>query len=173
LHGQRAAERHQELLLVSVCIQSQRYRAAVADARNFSSEHPNASHSRLLLAGLGDFPEAVDELERAFSVQRQRAPGLASRRAGRPRLRRSHTSLLPHIDLGGTRVTDLAERLGVSKQAASQLVDDLEAIGVKSASTAITTGVRSPFTMVVKASPSAATEPSPGTRRRCSPRPPG
>jgi DNA-binding MarR family transcriptional regulator len=49
---------------------------------------------------------------------------------GRTRLRRSHTSLLPHIDLEGTRVTDLAERLGVSKQAASQLVDDLEQLGV-------------------------------------------
>lgn len=49
---------------------------------------------------------------------------------GRVRLRRSHTSLLPHIDLDGTRVTDLAERLGVTKQAASQLVDDLEQLGV-------------------------------------------
>lgn len=49
---------------------------------------------------------------------------------GRPRMRRSHTALLPHIDLGGTRVTDLAERVGVSKQAVSQLVDDLEAAGV-------------------------------------------
>jgi DNA-binding MarR family transcriptional regulator len=49
---------------------------------------------------------------------------------GRVRLRRSHTSLLPHIDLAGTRITDLAERLGVSKQAASQLVDDLEQLGV-------------------------------------------
>jgi len=49
---------------------------------------------------------------------------------GSVRLRRSHTSLLPHIDLAGTRVTELAERLGVTKQAASQLVDDLEQLGV-------------------------------------------
>jgi len=42
----------------------------------------------------------------------------------------SHTSLFPHIDLEGTRVSVLAERLGVTKQAASQLVDDLEAMGV-------------------------------------------
>ncbi|MEY2933157.1 MAG: hypothetical protein RL033_3906 [Pseudomonadota bacterium] len=54
----------------------------------------------------------------------------AARESGRPPLRRSHTSLLPHIDLAGTRITDLAQRLGVSKQAASQLVDDLEALGV-------------------------------------------
>ena len=49
---------------------------------------------------------------------------------GTARLRRSHTSLLPHIALEGTRITDLADRLGISKQAVSQLVDDLEAYGV-------------------------------------------
>jgi DNA-binding MarR family transcriptional regulator len=53
-----------------------------------------------------------------------------ARERGAPRLRRSHTSLLPHIDLEGTRVTDLAERVGVTKQAVSQLVDDLEQLGV-------------------------------------------
>ena len=51
-------------------------------------------------------------------------------REGAPRLRRSHTALLPHIDLEGTRVSVLAERLGVSKQAVSELVDDLEQAGV-------------------------------------------
>src|SRR4051812_48836474 len=51
-------------------------------------------------------------------------------RPGRPRLRRSHTNLFPHLDLEGTRVTDLAERLGVTKQAVSQLVDDLEAMDI-------------------------------------------
>jgi DNA-binding MarR family transcriptional regulator len=49
---------------------------------------------------------------------------------GRPHLRRSHTALFPHIDLDGTRITDLAERIGVTKQAVSQLVDDLVAAGV-------------------------------------------
>src|SRR5690348_8146364 len=46
------------------------------------------------------------------------------------RLRRSHTQLLPHIDLEGTRMSELAERLGVSKQAVTQLVDELESFGV-------------------------------------------
>jgi DNA-binding MarR family transcriptional regulator len=45
-------------------------------------------------------------------------------------LRRSHTQLLPHIDLDGTKMSVLAERLGVSKQAVTQLVDDLEGFGV-------------------------------------------
>jgi DNA-binding MarR family transcriptional regulator len=39
-------------------------------------------------------------------------------------------ALFPHIDLeGGTRVTELASKLGVTKQAVGQLVDDLQAYG--------------------------------------------
>jgi DNA-binding MarR family transcriptional regulator len=68
-------------------------------------------------------------LFKAARLLDERALELVSRSSGR-RLRRSHTSLLPHIDLEGTRITDLAERLGVTKQAVSQLVDELEAIGV-------------------------------------------
>jgi DNA-binding MarR family transcriptional regulator len=84
-------------------------------------------HARL------DAAKGESTLQLLFKAARlldERALELVSQRKGRPRLRRSHTSLLPHIDLGGTRITDLAERLGVSKQAASQLVDDLEAVGV-------------------------------------------
>lgn len=55
-----------------------------------------------------------------------------AQKPGRPRLRRSHMSLFPHIALEGTRITDLAERLGVTKQAVSQLVDDLVGFGVLS-----------------------------------------
>jgi len=51
-------------------------------------------------------------------------------RDGAPRLRRSHTALFPHIDREGTRISTLAERVGVTKQAISQLVGDLEALGV-------------------------------------------
>ena len=60
----------------------------------------------------------------------EQALARVARQQSAPRLRRSHMSLLPHIDLEGTRVTELAERLGVSKQAASQLVDELEGFGV-------------------------------------------
>lgn len=42
----------------------------------------------------------------------------------------AHTRLFPHIDLDGTRATTLAGRLNVSKQAISQLVSDLEEMGV-------------------------------------------
>lgn len=47
-----------------------------------------------------------------------------------PQLRRSHMSLLPHIALEGTRMSDLADELGISKQAVTQLVDVLEEVGV-------------------------------------------
>lgn len=47
-----------------------------------------------------------------------------------PTLRRAHTSLLPHIALEGTRITEIAERMGITKQAVSQLVDELEQQGV-------------------------------------------
>lgn len=49
--------------------------------------------------------------------------------SGAARPRPSHMALFPHIDLQhGTRVTELAQRLGISKQAVTQLVDDLEAM---------------------------------------------
>lgn len=52
-------------------------------------------------------------------------------RKGGVRPRASHMALFPHVDLhDGTRVNVLAERLGVTKQAVSQLVDDLEGMGL-------------------------------------------
>lgn len=47
-----------------------------------------------------------------------------------PELRPAHTALFPHLDLDGTRPTELARRMGISKQAVGQLVDDLERMGV-------------------------------------------
>ncbi len=69
-------------------------------------------------------------LFKAARLLDEQALARAARETGRPPLRRAHTSLLPHVDLTGTRITELAQRLGVSKQATSQLVDDLEALGV-------------------------------------------
>lgn len=67
-------------------------------------------------------------LFRAARLLNERAIGRVRERTGKP-LRPSHTALLPHLDLEGTRLTVLAERLGVSKQAAGQLVDELEEMG--------------------------------------------
>ncbi len=67
-------------------------------------------------------------LFKAARLLNERAIGRVRERTGKP-LRVSHTALLPHLDLEGTRLTVLAERLGVSKQAAGQLVDELEEMG--------------------------------------------
>jgi DNA-binding MarR family transcriptional regulator len=48
----------------------------------------------------------------------------------RPEVRAAHTQLYPHIDLEGTRLSELARRVGTSKQAVGQLVSELEAAGV-------------------------------------------
>ena len=45
-------------------------------------------------------------------------------------LRPAHMGLFPHIDLAGTRLTEIARRVGVTKQAVGQLVDELEAMGM-------------------------------------------
>ena len=47
-----------------------------------------------------------------------------------PEARLAHTTLLPHIDLDGTRQTEIARRAGVSKQAVGQLVDDMVGLGM-------------------------------------------
>ena len=48
-----------------------------------------------------------------------------------PRPRPAHTALFPHIDLErGSRITELAAKLGVSKQATAQLVDELQRMGL-------------------------------------------
>lgn len=47
-----------------------------------------------------------------------------------PQAREVHTSVLPHLDWEGTRITELAQRMGVSKQAASQLVQDMVKLGM-------------------------------------------
>lgn len=49
---------------------------------------------------------------------------------GVPGLRAAHMQVLPHIDLDGTRATDIAARMGISKQAVGQLLDDMEGFGV-------------------------------------------
>jgi DNA-binding MarR family transcriptional regulator len=48
----------------------------------------------------------------------------------RPPVRPAHTALFPHLDFDGIRLTDLASRIGVTKQAIGQLVDDLAELGM-------------------------------------------
>lgn len=48
---------------------------------------------------------------------------------GHTTLSLAHTNLLPHLETEGTRIVTLAERAGMTKQAAGQLVAELEAQG--------------------------------------------
>jgi len=47
----------------------------------------------------------------------------------RVEFRTPHTALLPHIDFEGTRLTEVAARVGTSKQAVGELVTELEEMG--------------------------------------------
>jgi len=71
----------------------------------------------------------VQMLFKAARLLNERAIARVRSRTNKP-VRVAHTALLPHIDLEGTRLTDLARRLGVTKQAAGQLVDELVAMGM-------------------------------------------
>lgn len=71
-------------------------------------------------------------LFKASRLANERALERAAAGAGAAgaRMRPAHTALLPHLDFEGIRLTDLAARVGVTKQAVGQLVDDLAALGV-------------------------------------------
>ncbi|MBL4683930.1 MAG: winged helix-turn-helix transcriptional regulator [Nannocystaceae bacterium] len=86
-----------------------------------------------------DFQKKLEKAKRASTAQllfkcarivNERAiAGVELPSGERPRT--SHMALFPHIELeGGTRVTDLANKVGITKQAVGQLVDDLQRFGV-------------------------------------------
>jgi DNA-binding MarR family transcriptional regulator len=85
-------------------------------------------------------PRAFDALKRQSVAQllfkcarivNERAIERVNQRIGpEPALRASHTALLPHLTSEGVRGADLAKKLGVTKQAVSQLVAELEYWGV-------------------------------------------
>lgn len=86
-----------------------------------------------------DFESELEAAKRASTAQLLfRCARLVNERAiatlpgtGELRPRAAHMALFPHIDLAhGTRITTLATKLGVTKQAVAQLVDDLESMGV-------------------------------------------
>ncbi len=49
--------------------------------------------------------------------------------AGHPSIRQGHGCVFRFIDEGGSRLTDLAESSGLSKQSVGEVVDDLEELG--------------------------------------------
>ena len=67
-------------------------------------------------------------LFRASRLVNERA--IARAQAAGGTLRAAHTQLFPHITSEGVRLTELADKIGVTKQAIGPLVDDLEREGV-------------------------------------------
>ena len=60
----------------------------------------------------------------------ERAIARVNEQAGASVFRQALANLLPHIALDGTRMTVLAERVGVSKQAVSKLVNEFVDLGL-------------------------------------------
>jgi DNA-binding MarR family transcriptional regulator len=50
-------------------------------------------------------------------------------------LQSAHAKVLVHMDIHGSRLTDLAERAGISKQAMGKIIDELEKLGYVSRDT--------------------------------------
>jgi DNA-binding MarR family transcriptional regulator len=69
-------------------------------------------------------------LFKASRLVNERALSRAAAGPGGPEVRAAHTALFPHLDFEGIRLTDLAARVGVTKQAVGQLVDDLVELGM-------------------------------------------
>lgn len=67
-------------------------------------------------------------LFRAARLVNERAIARVADRGGQ--LRPAHTTLFPHITSQGVRLSTLADRIGVTKQAIGPLIDDLEREGV-------------------------------------------
>lgn len=94
---------------------------------DFSQESPTKSSS---------FPARLEHAKRAATLQVLfRVARLCDTRArahaqGTFPLRPSHTALFPHLDLEGTRLGVLAERMGVTKQAVTPVVKELAELGV-------------------------------------------
>jgi DNA-binding MarR family transcriptional regulator len=96
------------------------------------------SRKRVALAKEPDIETVAIQLARQHHIGRLllRASRSFSERAilrfqarGYPGLGTAHVALLPYIELTGTRITTLAERAGLTKQAVGQLVQELERLG--------------------------------------------
>ena len=69
-------------------------------------------------------------LFKAARLANERALARLASDPARPPVRAAHTALFPHLSFEGIRLTDLAARVGVTKQAIGPLVDDLAALGM-------------------------------------------
>src|SRR5690606_29555992 len=89
-----------------------------------------------IFRGLRDettYPWRTSNLGRLFlmaTINWQDALVQGLQEAGFPNVRSTHINLLRHIDLSGTRITEIAERAGITKQAVGQLVTACQKAGL-------------------------------------------
>ncbi|MCA9513484.1 MAG: MarR family transcriptional regulator [Myxococcales bacterium] len=86
------------------------------DRRDALEARKRASFAQLLL--------------KAARLLNERAVDRARAALAAPGLRPAHLALAPHIPFEGIRQSELARRLGVTRQAVGELVGDLVALGV-------------------------------------------
>jgi DNA-binding MarR family transcriptional regulator len=93
------------------------------------SEPPISAAERRRFEAIRD-AATLQLLFKAARLANERALARAGAGAPGPPIGPAHTALFPHLDFEGIRLTELANKLGVTKQAVGQLVDDLAAVGM-------------------------------------------
>lgn len=93
---------------------------------NVSTESPEEFGKKLGSAKAASWAQLLFKCARLMN---QTALNLLQERT-KQHVRPSHTALFPHIDLQGTRPSVLADRVGISKQAVGQLVQELQEMGL-------------------------------------------
>ena len=79
---------------------------------------------------LGHAMRKFDERVRTLMALDDETPLALSNLAARDKVGAAHIHITRHLSLQGDRITDLAERAGMSKQAMTDLVDQCEAWGL-------------------------------------------
>ena len=79
---------------------------------------------------MGHAMRKFDERVRSLMAQDDETPLALSNLAARDKVGAAHIHITRHLSLQGDRITDLAERAGMSKQAMTDLVDQCEAWGL-------------------------------------------
>jgi DNA-binding MarR family transcriptional regulator len=93
-------------------------------------ESPPMSWKVLLSGYVPDYLYELGRIDTAKPFANLEKLSRVNERASGPTLRAAHTALFPHLNAEGVRGADLAKKLGVTKQAVSQLVTELEEWGV-------------------------------------------
>src|SRR5690625_6712044 len=90
-----------------------------------AAEHPSIDAEQLKYLYQTNFARRLDEL--AAGMHRRLMNKLIAK--GHHGLKMSFAAVLSHLGFAETRLVDIAERAGMSKQAIGQIADEIEALG--------------------------------------------